>query len=213
MKNPVKESDVVIIGGGIIGVSLARELSKYNVSVSLIEREPDVAMGISKTAGSLVYMGLFQSLSLVIKDLGRGADLVKETKTERMKMLWEGFQAFDVIANDLDIAHKHVGCLIIARNDEEQKKLRALEALCDYVPGATLKRVEGNELFEMEPNLTKDAIEGLFDSTGTISMFGPEYVYAVYENAIANGVNVYLNTECKNIEEDTDGYQLVKTKK
>lgn len=213
MKNPVKESDVVIIGGGIIGVSLARELSKYNVSVSLIEREPDVAMGISKTAGSLVYMGLFQSLSLVIKDLGRGADLVKETKTERMKMLWEGFQAFDVIANDLDIAHKHVGCLIIARNDEEQKKLRALEALCDYVPGATLKRVERNELFEMEPNLTKDAIEGLFDSTGTISMFGPEYVYAVYENAIANGVNVYLNTECKNIEEDTDGYQLVKTKK
>jgi len=75
----------------------------------VIDKEADVSMGISKTAGSLVYMGLFQALSLVIKDLGKGMNLEAETKTERMKMLWGGFREFDTIAHDLDIAHKRVG--------------------------------------------------------------------------------------------------------
>lgn len=209
-KESVLETDVVIVGAGIIGMSLARELARYHVNVTVIEKEADVAMGISKTAGSLVYMGLFQALSLVIKDLGQGMDLEEETKTERMKLLWEGFQEFDTIAHDLDISHKHVGVLLIARNEAELKKLRKLEQLAQYVPGGTVRKVERSELFELEPNLTPDAIEGLHDSTGTISMFGPEYVIAIYENACENGARVLFNTECLNIEKDNE-YHLVQT--
>jgi glycerol-3-phosphate dehydrogenase len=206
----MKETDVVIIGAGIIGMSLARELTKYQVDVTVIDKEPDVSMGISKTAGSLIYMGLFQALSLVIKDLGRGADLVQETKTERMRMLWGGFSAFDKIAHELDIAHKHVGCLIIARNQEELEKLEYLKFLCDYVPGATLRTVNKQELLEMEPHLTKEVKGGLYDSTGTVSIFGPEYVFALYENALENGANVLLNTACEKIT-DKNGHQIVET--
>jgi glycerol-3-phosphate dehydrogenase len=207
-----RETDVVIIGAGVIGLSLARELSKYDVSVTVIEKEADVSMGISKTAGSLIYMGLFQALSLVIKDLGRGADLEQETETERMKMLWGGFSMFDQMAHDLDVAHKHVGVLIIARNDEELQKLGNLEHLVQFVPGGTIRRLERNELFAMEPNLTRDAVAGLYDSTGCISIFGPEYVLALFENTVENGATVLLNTECQRIENENGGvYQTVWT--
>ena len=208
--NQVKETDVIIIGAGIIGMSLARELTKYQVDVTVIEKEADVSMGISKTSGSLIYMGLFQALSLVIKDLGRGADLIEETRTERMKMLWGGFSVFDDLAHDLDIAHKHVGLLLIARNESELGRLRHLEELSKFVPGGTVRRVEREELFEMEPNLTRDALAGLYDSTGTISIFGPEYVFAVYENARENGAKVMLNTACQGVLEE-NGYQIVST--
>ncbi|MCF8050394.1 MAG: FAD-dependent oxidoreductase [Desulfobacterales bacterium] len=210
--NILRESDVVVIGSGIIGMSIARELARYQVDVTVIEKEADVAMGISKTAGSLIYMGLFQALSLVIKDLGKGMDLEAETKTERMKMLWGGFRDFDRIAHDLDIAHKHVGLLIIARNSDEVEKLRRLERLAQFVPGGTVKKVSRDELFQMEPNITPDAVEGLYDSTGTVSMFGPEYVIAVYENARENGAHVLFNTECVGIEKKGENH-FVKTSK
>ena len=208
---PERETDVVIVGAGIIGMSLARELTKYHVDVTVIDKEADVSMGISKTAGSLVYMGLFQALSLVIKDLGKGMDLEAETKTERMKMLWGGFREFDTIAHSLDIAHKHVGFLLIARNDFELEKIKQLEHLAQFVPGGTVRRVPREELFEMEPNITPEAIEGLYDSTGTISMFGPEYVIAVYENARENGAHVLFNTECLDIIEQRSGSHIVRT--
>jgi len=208
----IKETDVLIIGGGISGLQIARELRKYQVDVTVVERESDVGMGIGKTSGSLIYMGLFQALSLVIKDLGMGLDLVEETKTERMRMLWDGFSAFDDIAHDMDILHKHVGLLLIARNDFEVEKLRKLEKLAKYVPGSTIRRIERKEVFEMEPNVTKDAIEGLHDSTGTITIFGPEYTIAVYENACENGADIMLNTECLGIEEKK-GFHNVLTNK
>ena len=56
--------------------------------------------------------------------------------------------------------------------------------------------------------MTRDAVEGLHDSTGTISIFGSEYVIAVYENARANGANIMLDTECLGIEKG-NGFQLV----
>lgn len=206
----MRTTDVVVIGAGIIGMSVARELTKYLVDVTVIDREADVSMGISKTAGSLIYMGLFQALSLVIKDLGKGADLEAETRNERMQMLWGGFQEFDSIAHSLDIAHKHVGFLLIARNQDELNKIRALERLSQFVPGGSVRRVSRDELFQMEPNVTPDALEGLYDSTGCISIFGPDYVFAVYENARDNGARVLLKTECRGIEDDGN-YQIVTT--
>lgn len=206
----IKETDVLIVGAGIIGLSIARELTKYHVDVTVIEKEMDVGMGISKTSGSLVYMGLFQAMSLVIKDLGRDADLEAETRTERMQMLWGGFSLFDKMAHELDIAHKHVGLLLIARNESEVENLRRFERLSTFIPGGTVRRVDRKELFEMEPNVTRDAVEGLYDSTGIISIFGPEYVIAVYENARENGANIMLEAECLGIEEG-NGFQIVPT--
>jgi glycerol-3-phosphate dehydrogenase len=208
----IRETDVLIVGAGITGLSIARELSKYQANVIVIEKEIDVSMGVSKTAGSLVYMGLFQVMSLVIKDLGRGTDLESETHTERMGMLWEGYSLFNMIAHDLDILHKHVGVLVIARNDQELDKLKQLERLCAFIPGAEVVWVDREKLFEMEPNLTPDAMVGLYDVNGTISTFGPEYVIAVYENARDNGVNVMLETECLGIKNE-NGFHLVSTSK
>lgn len=209
----IKETDVLIIGAGITGLSIARELSKYHTNVTVIEKESDVAMGVSKTAGSLVYMGLFQAMSLVIKSLDRGMEhLEEETHTERMRMLWEGYSRFNMIAHDLDIQHKHVGLLLIARNEAELKKLQSLKKLCAFVPGADAEWVDRKKLFEMEPNLTPDAIAALYDDDGVMSTFGPEYVIAVYENVRDNGVDVMLDTECIGVKKDNDIYHISTSK-
>jgi glycerol-3-phosphate dehydrogenase len=204
------ETDVLIVGAGITGLSIARELSKYRVHVTVIDKESDVGMGISKTSGGLIYMGLFQAMSLVIKDLGKGSDLEAEACSERMQMLWEGFSSFDSLAHDLDIAHKHVGVLVFARDEHELGRLRQLQRLSAYVPGGTITWLDRKKLFVMEPNLTSDAIAALHDTTGAISVFGSDYVIAVYENARANGVEVRLETQCMGIDEER-GHQIVST--
>lgn len=208
-----RKTDVLIVGAGITGLSIARELSKYRTSVTVIEKEMDVSMGVSKTAGSLVYMGLFQAMSLVIKSLNSGTEhLEEEARSERMRMLWEGYSRFNMLAHDLDILHKHVGLLLIARNDKELNKLRNLKKLCAFVPGGDVEWVEKKRLFEMEPNLTPDAIAGLYDKDGVMSTFGPELVIAVYENVRDNGVNIMLDTECLGIKKENEFY-LVSTSK
>lgn len=198
-------ADVVIIGAGITGLSIGRELSRYRLRVVVIEKEADVAMGISKTAGSLIYMGLFQAASLAIKDLSGQADLKAETESERMRLLWEGFQDFDKLSHELDIAHSHAGVVFLARNPAEQAHLDRLYDLAHHIPGGSLTKLDREALFRLEPNLTREATGGVLDSTGAVSVFGPEYVIAVYENARDNGLEVRLGTEFTGVEEAPDG--------
>jgi len=202
--------DVLIVGAGITGLSIARELARHRVRTLVIDREPEVSMGVSKTAGSLIYMGLFQAASLAIKDLGARADLEAETRSERMRLLWEGFSGFDRLAHQLDIAHKHVGVLFFARDEAELAQLRRFQDLAGHIPGGTLTWLDQEALFRAEPNLTPEAKAGLLDTTGTISIFGPEYVIALYENALANGVRVSLATDFL-AAESRNGRLLVRT--
>jgi len=206
----IKETDVLIIGAGITGCSIARALARYDVNVTVIEREIDVSMGISKTSGSLIYMGLLQAMSIVIKNVGEKLDPEKYINTERMKMLAAGFFEFDKIAHELDIAHKHVGNLCFALNESDLEKINALESIASSLPGGTIRSIDREELHEMEPNLNPDAIKGLLDSTGTISIFGPDYVLALFENARDNGTDFQFETECLGIEE-RNGFQIVST--
>ena len=203
-------ADVVIIGAGITGLSIGRELCRHKLRVVVVEKEADVAMGVSKTAGSLIYMGLFQAASLAIKDLSGRADLEAETGSERMGLLWQGFQDFHTLAHELDIDHKHSGVLLFARNRKEEAQLDNLARLCGHIPGGTLVELDRKALFQAEPNLTLEAQRGLLDTTGALSVFGPEYVIAVYENARANGLKVLLGAEFQGVEKIPGGL-LVKT--
>ena len=203
-------ADVVIIGAGITGLSIGRELSRHKLRTVVVEKEADVAMGVSKTAGSLIYMGLFQAASLAIKDLSGRADLEAETESERMGLLWQGFQDFHVLAHELDIDHKHSGVLLFARDRKEEAQLDNLARLCGHLPGGTLVELDRKALFQAEPNLTPEARRGLLDTTGAMSVFGPEYVIAVYENGRANGLKVLLGAEFKGVEKIPGGL-LVKT--
>ncbi len=203
------KADVVIIGGGITGLAIGRELSRHRLRAVLVERQADVAMGVSKTAGSLIYMGLFQAASLAIKDLSGQADLRAATESERMRLLWEGFQSFHVLAHELDIAHRHLGVLLMARNQAEEAQLDRLHRLAQHVPGGTLARLDREALFRAEPNLTPDATLGVLDSTGAISVFGPEYVIALFENAVANGLDARLGCEFLGLEDIPGGLRVI----
>lgn len=195
-----READVVIVGAGITGVSIGRELSRYKLRTLIIEKQADVAMGVSKTAGSLIYMGLFQAASLAIKNLSGQADLRAETQSERMQLLWQGFREFHDLAHDLDIDHSHLGVLFLARDPEEKSRLKTFAQLAEHIPGGTVTRLDKAALQEAEPNLTPQAEEGLLDTTGAVSVFGPEYVIALFENARANGLEVLPGTEFLGLE-------------
>ena len=69
----LKNTDILVIGAGVIGISIARELARYHLDVTVIERESDVGQGISKTSAGFINMGLLQAVALIVKDLS-GAD-------------------------------------------------------------------------------------------------------------------------------------------
>jgi glycerol-3-phosphate dehydrogenase len=202
-----QETDVLVIGGGVIGLSVARELSKYDLRCTVVEKESDVGLGISKTSAGFINMGLLQAVALIVKDIA-GGDPHAEIGSEMFNMLWEGFSGFDRLAHALDIPHRHLGAIVCARNDAELEKLHRLRELAEYVPGGEVRWLERGELFEMEPCLTPDAVAGLYDPAGTIHVFPLKYIHAIYENILERGVCVHLDAECTGISSDGEFHRV-----
>ena len=165
------ETQVTIIGGGIAGTNVARELSKYKVDVTLVERAADVAAGESKANHGFIYpsFGVLDALSLVLKSVvsASGAKLFDK---ETMKVKWstEGYYLFESLAKELDLPYSNPGTLIVARDREEVKRLEGLVDICKIISDETglewmPEWVEREEVLAMEPNITPDVVCGLYD--------------------------------------------------
>ena len=101
--------DVVIIGAGIIGASIFRELTKYDLSVLTVEKENDVCMGSSKANSAIVHAGYDP-----------------KPNTLMAKYNVEGNKMFDKLCSDLSVPFKRNGSLIVAFSDEELESLNKL---------------------------------------------------------------------------------------
>lgn len=170
--------DVAIIGAGITGAALARELSKYELNIILLEKEIEPAFGVSKSNSGIIHSGTQNpSDSLKGKLCVEGNRLMREE-----------------IAKDLGLNFIQCGQLITAFDEEEKKKLFEIKQEGEKlgVPGLEIK--DRQWLDKNEPNLSKEVIAALFSpSAGIISPY--RYVYALIENATDNGV--ILKTESK----------------
>ena len=102
----MKNFDVAIVGGGVVGSAIARELSKYNVNVAVFEKGSDVASATSKANSGVIHSGINSSPGSL-----------------KARFCVEGNQLIQKLANDLDFPVKWVGKLVIAKNDEEIKEL------------------------------------------------------------------------------------------
>lgn len=171
------KADVAIVGGGITGTAIARELSKYRLNIVLVEKHPDLAMGSTKANSAVLHAGFAQrpgSLKALLNV--RGSEMYRKLKEE------------------LDLEIDFVGSLVIALSPDELVQLQELYdwGMSNQVAG--LKLLNREEVFELEKNLTPNVCGALLAPTaGIIWPFGAALAFA--ESAVCNGVRII--TECQ----------------
>ena len=186
--------NVVIIGAGVIGCSIARELSKYQLQICVIDKGEDVSTGTSKANSAIVHAG-FDANPEALKG----------------KLNAKGNSMFDRLAKELDFPFKRIGSLVLCFNEEDIPALEKLKAQGKENGVPNLQIIGKKELLKMEPNLSEEVVSALYAPTGAI-VCPYEMTIALAENAYTNGVEFKLETEVKNIEKIKDGY-IIKTDK
>ncbi len=186
--------DVLIIGAGVIGCAVARELSKYNASVMVVEKNEDVCAGTSKANSAIIHSGY---------DAKSG--------TLKAKFNVRGNEMMDALCRDLDIPFKRIGSLTICTDEADIPALEELKARGEKngVPG--LKILDRDELLEIEPHIADGVVAALLAPTaGIICPF--KLTIALAENACENGVEFMLNTKVTNIEKTDESWKVTTTK-
>lgn len=182
--------DVIVIGAGVVGCGIARELSRYNWKVAVLERASDVCEGTSKANSGVAHAGF---------DAKPG--------TMKAKLNVEGSRLMEPLSKELDFPYMRNGSLVLCFDEEN---LPALQKLYDQgqengVEG--LEILDREQLKKIEPNISDSVVAALHAPTGgIICPFG--LTIALAENAAVNGVTFHLNTEVQNIEKTESGYRL-----
>ena len=187
--------DIAIIGAGVVGCAIARELSKYRVNACVIEREEDVCCGTSKANSAIIHAGF---------------DATPGKLKARLNV--QGNAMMDQLSKDLDIPFQRNGSLVVCTKDQNREDLEKLleKGKANGVPD--LRILEREELLALEPNLSDDITCALFAPTGGI-VCPFHMTIAFAENAYTNGMEFFLNTEVRQIHKTDNGYQLEVLKK
>ena len=182
--------DVAIIGAGIIGTGVARELAKYKLKIIVLEKENDISNGTTKANSAIIHAGY---------DAKAGSLMAKFNALGNPK--------FDELCRDLDVPFKRIGSLVVAFSQEEMKTLKELynRGIKNGIP--EMEIINREKLNKIEPNISEEAVGALYAKTAGI--IGPwELCIAVAENAIENGVELALNTEVIGIEKQKGFYRI-----
>lgn len=167
--------DVVVVGGGIVGCAIARELSRFDLVTELWEAEADVGFGTSKANSGIIHGGHHSP-----------DDTLKGT------LEWAGNRAWPRLAEELDIGFRVVGDLTIAFDDDEDRFLGRLARRAAARGVHDVERWDADRLRRCEPNVNPEAIGAL--AGNTTAVVNPyEACFALAENAAANGVEVRLD--------------------
>lgn len=183
--------DIVIIGAGVIGCSIARELSKYNLDICVVEKNNDVAEGISKGNSGIVHAGYNE-----------------KENTLKAKLNLEGNYLFDGLSKNLDFSFKRNGALILAFNEDEMKKIHELKANGDKLGVPALEVLDRNEVLNLEKNISPKVVGALYaKSSAIVSPY--KMTIALGENASENGVEFKLGYKVIDIKKEDGGFILL----
>ncbi len=186
--------DIAVIGGGIIGTSIIRELSKYNLKTVLIEKSSDISNGTTKANSAIIHGGY---------DAKEGSLMAKFNAL--------GNPMFENLCEDLDVHFKRIGSLVVAFAEEEKEALKELydRGIKNGIPDMEI--IDQKRLREMEPNISEEGVGALFSKTaGIVDPWG--LAIALAENAIENGAELKLETEVIDIKKEDEGFKII-TKK
>lgn len=185
--------DVLIIGAGVIGGSIFRELTKYNLKVSVLEKENDVSMGTTKANSAIIHAGFDPDPESVVA-----------------KYNVRGNEMYEGICKELDVPFKRNGAMVVAFAEENMATLETLYKKGVKMGVKGLRLLNKEETLKKEPTLNDTVVGALYAPTsGIVCPF--QYMIALFENAVSNGGELYLESEVVSIETN-DGIFFVKTK-
>jgi len=182
--------DVIIIGGGVIGCAIARELSRFRLKVVLLEKNAEVGFGTSKTNSGIIHPGHDTPLS-----------------TLKGRLVVRGNALFDQLCSELHFGFKRIGELKVALYPDDLETLKKLKAQGDAkgVPGLELWDPE--RLRREEPNLSRNLLGALYaPSAGVINPY--EFAFALIENAQGNGVQLRVDSPVESISVKSDSLEV-----
>ena len=182
--------DVAIIGAGVVGSAIARELSRYQANICVIEREEDVCNGTSKANSAIIHAGF---------------DATPGTLKARLNV--RGNQMMDELSRELDIPFKRNGSLVVCTKDQDRSDLEELLEKGKENGVPDLRIIEREELLKLEPNISDDVTCALFAPTGGI-VCPFHMTMAFAENANVNGVSFFLNTKVTSVKKEGEGYSI-----
>ena len=186
--------DVIIIGGGVIGCTIARTLSKYDLNIGLLEKEADVASGTTKANSGVVHAGYAAEREYIKRDL-----------------CIKGNKMYTQAVEELNFPFQRIGSFVVALEEDQIKDLerQRKEGTQDGVPGLELI-LDKEKIKYMEPNITDDVIGVLHaPSAGLVSPY--ELTFALAENAAMNGVKFFLGQKVRKIKHQNYVF-IIKTK-
>ena len=183
--------DVAVVGAGVIGSLIARELCRYNIKVALVEKNNDMATGTSKANSAIVHAGF---------DAKPG--------TLKAKLNVEGTALMPELCKTLGVPFKPVGSLVVAFSDEEVETLGELleRGKANGVPD--LEIYDATKLREVEPFISENAKAALWAPTAGI-VCPYELTIAAAENAVVNGADFIRNFEVKKIGFDGNEFSVL----
>jgi len=179
--------DVAIIGGGVVGCAIARELSRYRLDVVVVEKCAEVGFGTTKTNSGIIHPGHHSP-----------------PDTLKGRLAVRGNQLFDSLRRELSFGFRRIGELVVAQSKEE---LPVLDGLIEQgrkkgVPG--LEIWDRERLRREEPNLGKALVAALHAPTAAV--INPyEFAFALIENAVANGVHLVVDAPVEKLDVGSDG--------
>jgi glycerol-3-phosphate dehydrogenase len=179
------ETEILIIGAGVLGAAVARELSRYKVDVTLVEKNVDVGWGITKANVGVVCQG---------RDT-----LEFRPEYHRTKLLWRALPIMEPLCKELDVEFKRIGAYLLISDYKKKEKLDKLAKRTESLGLGSDVYHPYSELKEKEPHISDRIQGGLHDPA--IAVIHPVvFTQALAENAVQNGVKLMLETEVLDIE-------------
>lgn len=183
--------DIIVIGGGVIGGCVLRELSKYRLRTCLLEKEDDVAMGQSRANSGIVHAGF---------DAAEG--------TLKAKFNVEGNRMMPSYCEELGVKYRNNGSLVLAFSEEDRKTLALLKSRGEKNGVRGLELLAAEQVRDLEPHVSRRALGALYAPTGGIVCpYG--LTIAAIGNAMDNGAELKTNFFVSAITRDGDGAFLV----
>lgn len=186
--------DVVIIGAGVSGCAVARELSKKKLKIAVLEKCSDICEGTSKANSGIVHAGF---------DAKPG--------TLKAKLNVKGSRMMKQLSRELDFPYRQNGSLVLCFDPKDKEQLEQLKqrGILNGVEGIEI--LDRQEVLKKEPNVGEKAVAALYAPTGAIVCpFG--LTIALAENAAVNGVEFFLKTKVEAIRRIEDGYEVLTEK-
>lgn len=182
--------DVIIIGSGVSGSSVARELSRYKAKILVLEKEADVCNGSSKANSGIAHAGYDA-----------------ESGTLKAKLNVAGHKLMDTLSKELDFPFKKTGSLVLCFDKNDIHKLEELKERGIKNGVQNLSILNRDEILAIEPNISDKTCAALYaPDAGIVCPFRMNIAFA--ENAHVNGVEFKFNTEVTGFEKSGFGWMV-----